>query len=159
MLATPHILAGAAIGASSRRPWLGISLAFASHFVLDFLPHIDSHGLFGAKIGGPTAGEVISASVDVLVGVVLMLALVGRRPGQRWILAAAFAAIVLDLVDNVPPWGAWFRAWSGTAWLSVFHHSIQHNLPRAQWPAGIALQLPVIGLAGWLLARRRAGSS
>jgi len=158
MLATPHMLAGAAIGASVRRPWLAVSVAFGSHFLLDFIPHVDSHGLFGAGTGGPTVGEAISASVDVLVGVVLVLALVGRQPGRRRMLAAAFAAIVLDLADNVPPWGGWFRAWSGTHWLSLFHHGIQHNLARAQWPLGIAIQLPIIGFAAWLLLKRRTRS-
>ncbi len=36
MLATPHMCAGAALGAILRRPWLTWPAAFASHFLLDY---------------------------------------------------------------------------------------------------------------------------
>jgi len=38
MVATPHLVAGAAIGKLFRRPWLAYPLAFGSHFLLDFVP-------------------------------------------------------------------------------------------------------------------------
>jgi len=155
VLAAPHMLAGAAIGKLSRRCWLAVIAAFASHFLLDIIPHLDSHGLFGVKGGGPTRGEAVSAVVDTVVGVAFVLAFVARQPGRRRMIAAAFAAVVLDLLDNVPPWGQWFDAWKGTAWLSLFHHSIQHNVPRAQWPLGFATQLAVVALAAWVLLARR----
>jgi hypothetical protein len=154
VLAAPHILAGAALAKVVRRPWLAVAVAFGSHFLLDIVPHIDSHGLFGVRRGGPTRGEALSALVDVAIGTALVLAMVSKQPRRRAMIAAAFAAIVLDLVDNVPPWGPYFQAWGGTAWLSAFHHGIQHNLTRAQWPLGIATQLPVIVLAVWLLSKR-----
>jgi hypothetical protein len=48
MLLVPHAAAGAALGKWFRSPWIAVPLALAIHFVLDMLPHIDSHGLFGA---------------------------------------------------------------------------------------------------------------
>ena len=54
MMATPHMVAGAAIGRLLRRPWLAYPAAFVSHFLLDIVPHIDSHALFGADHGGLT---------------------------------------------------------------------------------------------------------
>ena len=52
MTATPHILAGAAIGKVLRRPWLAWPVAFVSHFLLDFTPHLDSHAVYGVEQGG-----------------------------------------------------------------------------------------------------------
>lgn len=39
MTATNHALSGALIGATISQPYLAIPLAFASHFVLDAIPH------------------------------------------------------------------------------------------------------------------------
>lgn len=41
MLYTPHFLAGAAIVKLVPNPYIGIPLAFLSHFVLDLTPHND----------------------------------------------------------------------------------------------------------------------
>ncbi len=49
------------------------------------------------------------------------------------------------------PW----LAWPGTAWLSVFHHSFQHNVTPAQWPLGIATQLVVVAIALWVCLPRK----
>jgi hypothetical protein len=170
MLASVHLATGAAIGKSVRPFWLAAVAAFASHFVLDFVPHSDTHSLFGGP-GGITRAEVISTLVDVVLGVALVLwatvarpARAGRHPGslslgtrQPWRRAAiwaAFAAVVIDLVDNVPPWGPHFQTWAGTAWLSAFHHGIQHNLPRAEWPLGVAIQLVFLAAALWVIRQR-----
>jgi hypothetical protein len=149
------MMAGAAIGKVVRRPWLAIGLAFASHFVLDIIPHLDSHSMFGTPSGGPTPAEVASATVDTFIGIALVLLLARRQRARSRILWAAFAAIVIDLVDDVPPWGPWFQAWPGTAWLSRFHHGIQHNVPLAQWPLGFGTQLLVLALAVWILLPRQ----
>jgi len=154
MLATPHLLAGAAVGKIIRRPWLAVTLAFASHLLLDIVPHLDSHGLFGVRGGGLTRAEVIAALVDTLLGIALLIALVARRPNWRLLLGAGFAGVVLDLVDNVPPWSVWFRAWSVGGAISAFHHGIQHNVTHAQWPIGFATQLLVAAVAVWVLTRK-----
>jgi hypothetical protein len=172
MLASVHLVTGAAIGKSVRPFWLAAVAAFASHFVLDFIPHIDTHGLFGVSGGGPTRAEVVGTLCDVALGVALVLwvtvarpARAGRHPGslslgtrQPWRRAAiwaAFIAVVIDLVDNVPPWGPHFQRWVGTAWFSHFHHGIQHNLARSEWALGLAIQVAFLGIAIWVTRRRR----
>lgn len=42
MTATNHALTGAIIGLATGNPWLAIPVAFASHYVLDALPHYAS---------------------------------------------------------------------------------------------------------------------
>ena len=155
------MMAGAAIGKLTRRPWLAFPAAFASHFLLDRVPHLDSHALFGVQHGGPTGLEAGTAIADIAVGVVLVVWAVGRQPGRRVMLGSAFFGVLIDLVDNVPPWGVWFTNWAGTAWLSTFHHAFQHNVTPAEWPLGVGTQLAVIAAAlGVILRRRRtAGRS
>src|SRR5947199_309584 len=41
MLATPHLVTGAAIGKVLKRPALAWPVAFASYFLLDHVPHLD----------------------------------------------------------------------------------------------------------------------
>lgn len=42
MLGAVHVLVGALIGVSLRKPEAVLPIAFFSHYVLDFIPHIDS---------------------------------------------------------------------------------------------------------------------
>ena len=156
MLATPHMLAGAAIGkALGRRPWLALPAAFGSHFLLDWTPHIDSHGLFGIKGGGLARPEVAAAALDTLLGIALVLFAVRGQSGRGVMIWAAFAAIAIDLLDHVPPFSLAFDLFPGTAWLRFFHHQCQHNLPRAAWLLGLATQLPVLGFALWSVRRKK----
>ena len=155
MTATPHILAGAAIGKVLRRPWLAWPAAFVSHFLLDFTPHLDSHAVYGVEQGGPTTPEAGLGTLNFVFGALLIVWLVRRQPDRRVVLGGALFGILIDLIEKVPPLGTWFRTWSGTAWLSVFHHSFQHNVTPAQWPLGIATQLVVVAIAlGVCLSRK-----
>ena len=151
MLATPHMITGAAIGKMTRRLWIALPLAFVSHFALDFIPHLDSHGLFGVKGGGPTPAEAGMAALDTVFGIALVMWAVGRQPGRRTMLLAALCAAVIDLADNVPPWGPHFQAWPGTAWLSAFHHGHSHGLAADHWLLGLGTQIAVMVLALWIV--------
>jgi hypothetical protein len=157
MMATPHMVAGAAIGRVLRRPWLAYPAAFASHLLLDIVPHIDSHSLFGVKHGGPTRLEAAAAVADFLVGALVVGLVAARQPMRRVMLGSALFGILIDLVEYVPPLGPWLKSWPYTAWLSEFHHSIQHNLTLTHWPLGAGTQLGVLGLGlAICLARRRS---
>jgi len=155
MIGTPHMLTGAAIGKLTRRPHLALPIAFASHFLLDAIPHMDERALFGVAGGRVTLGEVSMAVVDIVGGIALVLWAVGHQPHRRTMLWAAFAAVVIDLIDNVPPLRGWFRAWSLTSPLSAFHHGIQLGMARSQWAVGLGTQIAVIILALWVLRSRR----
>jgi hypothetical protein len=157
MTATPHILAGAAIGRGLRRPWLAWPAAFGSHFLLDFTPHLDDHALFGVQGGGVTPAEAASGILNFALGWVLVGWLVRRRPDRRIVLGGAFFAIVIDIIDHIPRLNHWFASSAGTAWLSDFHHGCQHNVTPAQWPLGIGTQLALVGLAVWFLLRTGQG--
>ena len=156
MMATPHMVAGAAIGRALRRPWLAYPAALASHFLLDIVPHIDSHALFGVKHGGPTRLEATAGVTDFLVGALVVGLVSLRQPSRRVMLGSALFAILVDLVEYVPPLGPWFQSWAGAAWFTGFHHGIQRNLTPAQWPLGVGTQAAVLALSlGVCLSRRR----
>jgi hypothetical protein len=141
------MVAGAAIGRVLRRPWLAYPAAFASHFLLDAAPHIDSHALFGARHGGLTRMEAASGVTDFLLGAILVGLVSYGRPARRVMLGGALFGVLMDLAEYVPPFGPWLQHWAGAAWLTGFHHRIQHNLTPAQWPLGGATQLAALALA------------
>ena len=151
MMATPHMMAGAVIGKSLRRAWLAWPVAFASHFILDMTPHLDSHNLYGVEQGGPTVPEAAIGIADFVLGAAFVAWLVWRQRNRRVILGAALSAIIIDVIENVPPLGPWFKSWPGTSWLSQFHHSFQLNVAPDQYALGIATQVAVIAITLWLL--------
>ncbi len=151
MLATPHMLAGAAIGKLLRRPYLALPAAFASHFALDVVPHIDTYGLFGIPGRPPTQAVILAAALDTVVGIALVIWLTSGLPNRGLILGAAFMGILTDLLDNVPGIMTVFHQIPGALAFSHFHHGIQHNLHRDQWLPGFATQLVVIAGAVWVL--------
>ncbi|MGD9495219.1 MAG: hypothetical protein AB7Y46_02800 [Armatimonadota bacterium] len=154
MMATPHLLTGAAVARVLRRPVLALPAAFASHFVLDMMPHLDSNDLFGMPGHGPTQLEASVAVADFIFGSAVVVALCARRRWGRIALLGAFFGMLIDLVDNMPPWGEWFSAWPGTAWLSQVHHGIQPELDPSQLVLGFGTQLAVIAIGVAVLRRR-----
>lgn len=150
MLATSHIIAGAAVGKAVRRPWVALPIAFLSHFALDAVPHLDTYGIFKGP-NGLTTAAIAAAGVDSLVAVALVVWAVGRQHGFGLMYGAAFAAILTDVVFNNPLWGEWFGQWPATAWLSLFHHDAQHNVAPSQWPLGFGTQAVVMAASLWVL--------
>jgi hypothetical protein len=155
MMATPHMLAGGALGRVLRRPWLAYPAAFASHFVLDVVPHIDAHGLFGVPGGGLTPPEAVTGFADAFVGATVVALLAARQPVGRVILGGAVFGVLMDLVEYVPPFSLWFGRLAVAAPISAFHHGIQHNVDPSNWPLGVATQAAVVALSLALLWPRR----
>jgi hypothetical protein len=159
MLGTVHLLAGAAVGRTVKRPWLALPVAFASHFLLDAIPHLGPHSLFGVDGEGPQRREVLMAAVDVGLGVPLLLWLAWPGPERRVVLTAALYACLPDLLFNIPPWCAVLQHWAATGWLAWLHDAVDSNVRPEQWPLGVMTQLAVAGAAGWLLRRGYSADS
>lgn len=146
MIIIPHAVVGVAIGGVSRRPWLGLLAAFASHFALDMVPHLDaaaidhSHGMSS----GPT---VLICAGDAAVALALVLWMTRAQPHRRWLMWCAFTAVLIDLLDNIPPWNAVFRTWTGTAWLSALHGNLHYMITPSQWLLGLVTQCAAVAFA------------
>ena len=154
MLAASHILAGGAIGERVKSPYAALSLAFASHFMLDAVPHVDAVTLFG--LGGPKSSLAIAA--DALAGTALLLFLARRSKRIHWILRCALAAIIMDVIVVLPLWFPVTEAWPGLSHLCRLHGFIGWLSPDAGRLLGLATQAPVLILSVFLL-RRYCGRS
>ena len=122
MLITNHVLSGAVIGALSPDPLSAAARGFASHFVLDSLPHF----------GLPEEHLMKAAVPDGLVGLAVIGAVArATPPGLRLrVLAGIFGACLPDL-DK--PGRQFFGRSPFPAWVDRAHAAIQpeasHRLP------------------------------
>lgn len=104
MLEFTHALAGTVIAYKLQNPWLGLSLALGSHFVLDFLPHwnfdLDHEMKKHGKISKRTVYFLI---IDSLLGLALGLYVASKAypdPAKTaTVLAGGFLAVLPDLVE------------------------------------------------------------
>lgn len=151
MMTAPHMAAGAAIGSVSRRWWLVLPIALAGHYVLDYVPHVESVIFYE---GRPMWAAVMVGALSAALGVILMIWAGYRRPNRRIIYAATLVAILPDLVEKV--FGdARVASWPPTAGIYSFHHTFHHSIVHGDRPLGIATQIAVIALAIWIVRRSR----
>ncbi len=136
MTAPNHALTGALIGLTVSDAWLALPLAFASHFVLDAIPHYDAPGTEAERIG---SRRLIYEQLLLGAGLcfLLVVSLALTRP-QYWITAAicAFLAASQDL-SWIPRWLTVRRTGKDPElknWFLRFHHHIQWKTsPKLIW--------------------------
>lgn len=102
MLETPHVVVGAAIATKVGNPALAIPLAFASHFVLDMVPHWNPHTYTETmKLGRPSNQTLAITITDLLVsagtGIYLASAQLPNTYMTILILACCFASVLPDV--------------------------------------------------------------
>lgn len=106
MTLTAHAIVGAGIAAAMpAHPLLGISLAFASHFAVDAIPHYD-YRIRSASINPKTGARItfdrnlfldlLSIGTDFLLGMALALIIFSAPATLPLIAAAAFAGALPD---------------------------------------------------------------
>lgn len=138
---------------------MAIPLAFASHFVLDVIPHSDFSAFTKAdpELRKITRVEVIGAVVDILIGVFLILKVLDSTGPM---VAGSIAAVFPDAVDNVPPWHLWLRRQSWSAWFHRLHHSFDRSIhyerstPTQRVGGAIAQLVVAVGAIWFLLLTR-----
>jgi hypothetical protein len=145
MLVTNHVLSGAVIGATTRRPEHAFVLGVASHFLLDWAPH---WGKFG---GGRRMLRV--AVPDGLIGLAVMGTMAAVAPKERR--AAVLAGMAgAALPDLDKPSRLFFGRSPWPAAVDHFHSAIQHEQPgRAHYEAIAAV---IFGSAAVTILRGRA---
>lgn len=130
MTGTNHVLTGSLIGLSLGEPLLAIPLAFASHFVLDFLPHYGSRDHTGRHFL-----TVLGADAFCISGFLISLAVL--QP-QHWLLAVACGLVAAS------PDLMWLSYWIGEMRrrdkqplnnvVERFHSRIQWGEKPGNWP-------------------------
>jgi hypothetical protein len=98
MLETPHVAIGAAIAVAIPNPLISIPLAFASHFLMDMVPHWNPHiSTEMKKFGKLTKPTLIFIAVDMIFATLLTIFIAKTNP---YIYLAAFMSILPDIAEG-----------------------------------------------------------
>lgn len=149
MLETPHVAVGAAIASKIPNPLIAIPLAFASHFVLETVPHWNPHLVTETKkYGAPTKKSVTIIIIDVTLALGVGLFFASKvLPDVRHaatIVAASFFSVLPDLIES-PYFFLKMRNKFLSNWLA-FQKSLQVDTTPV-W--GLATQILTILAAFW----------
>lgn len=152
MTSTNHVMTGAVIALAVKQPALAIPLAFASHFVLDALPHFgiyeddvirrNKHWLFRTVI-----------SIDIP----LMLALLVIIPDLAYAKLAwgiTFACMLAAISPDFVWVYRFFREvrtqkWEPGGWFPRFHQAIQWF----EQPVGLIVELVWLGVMSFTFSK------
>ena len=153
MLETPHVIVGAAIATKVPNPLISIPLIFASHFVLDMVPHWNPH----LNTEKNKFGKVTNLSSAIVVGDVILAFVSGILIATRalpdtfqffHILAASFISVSPDVIEG-PYFFLNMKSKFIRAWIK-FQKSIQADTSPLP---GLAIQVAtVIATLGWILS-------
>jgi len=105
MLETPHVFVGAAIATKIPNPFIAIPLAFASHFILEMVPHWNPHlNSETEKFGAPTRRSTVITSIDSTLALASG-SFIAYQALPNWghaltILAACFASVLPDVMEG-----------------------------------------------------------
>lgn len=117
MTATNHVLTGAVIGTVVGSPALAVPLAFASHFVLDALPHFGIHEDDTLKRNGHWLfRSVVITDTMLTIATLVLVPIAVHTAVNAWaVLAAMLAALIPDLL-----------------WIPHFIHEVRHKVARTK---------------------------
>ena len=92
MVLTPHILVGAALGASISNPVMAVVGAFALHFALDAIPHWD-YDIYSSR-----KKAALKVGADLAIAGITILLLIWRMPIEQQIntLIGGFFGVLPD---------------------------------------------------------------
>lgn len=149
VLETPHVIVGAAIATKVVHPALAIPLAFASHFVLEKVPHWNPHlNTETEKFGRPTRQSTMIVALDttaaLLSGSYIAYRALPNSSLAITILAASFFSVLPDLIEG-PYFFLKARSPVIKKWIK-FQKSIQED---TEIVPGLATQLVTIAAALW----------
>ncbi len=98
MLETPHVALGAAIAVAIPNPIISIPLAFASHFLLDMVPHWNPHiNTEMKKYGKLTKPTLFIIGVDLVAAIIFTIIVAKANP---YIYIASFMSILPDIAEG-----------------------------------------------------------
>jgi len=149
VLETPHVIVGAAIATKVVNPALAIPLAFASHFILEKVPHWNPHlNSETEKYGRPSKQSTYIVIADVAASLALG-GFIASRALPDWgrtatILVACFVAVLPDILEG-PYFFLNMRSEIIKKWIK-FQKSIQVDIPIIP---GLITQVITVLLAFW----------
>jgi len=153
VLETPHVVVGAAIATKIVNPALALPLAFASHFILETIPHWNPHlNTETEKYGQPTPATTKIVILDLIASLTLggyiALRALPNTSHALTILAACFMASLPDTVE-APYFFFHIRNETLKKWIK-FQKSIQEDTTIL--PGLISQGLIIIAAFWWILS-------
>lgn len=115
MISLNHVLVGTAIGLAVKQPALAAPLAFASHFVLDAIPHF-SYEWPGWKFRTIWAIDAVTS-----LAAIILLSMAAPQFAPAIIAGGVFA----ELPDTIWIYDRWIIHGKSQHWFFRFHRFIQ----------------------------------
>ncbi len=147
MRAVNHVAAGAVIVASISNPLVSLPLAFLAHFALDALPH---SGDVKENESRQLVLQRYILPVDILAGLLLLLAIVLWYPENPWLVAFGGVLCASPDLGHLPRFVRFLRtgkAMPPTDRISRFHTAIQW----CERPWGYFVEIPFLAVMVYLL--------
>ena len=149
VLETPHVIVGAAIATKVVHPALAIPLSFASHFLLEKIPHWNPHlntetEKFGAPTKRSTLIVIVDASLALVSGSYIAYRALPNTALALTILASCFFSVLPDLIEG-PYFFLKVRSEAVKRWIK-FQKSLQVDTDVIP---GLMTQFAVIFAALW----------
>jgi hypothetical protein len=143
VLVTTHVLSGAVIGALAPDVGTAMGRGFASHFVLDAIPH-----------WGCEPEDMLRVAVpDGLIGLAAIAAVARTvSPARRMAVLAGVLGACLPDIDK--PCELFFGRSPFPAWFDRFHAAIQHEREH-RWRREVVTAAGMAGLARVVLRTHR----
>jgi hypothetical protein len=173
MLTVPHVLVGAAVGSLigdvPGAPAVAFAAGWATHYVMDYVPHWERLYKPFDAIDFETATPAkdwprhifIQALIDVLIAAMILYAIWTNTNEASWwrtdqIFFAGLGAVVPDLLGNVPFWNKNLRKIALFKREYAFHsavhvtNEVQRRVPK--W-LGLLTQIIAVTLSLYVLSR------
>jgi hypothetical protein len=139
MTATNHAITGAIVGLAISNPVLALPLAFASHFLIDMLPHFGFEGNrgFGEALKHRRSRAIPIIEPILLLFIVLLLA---YYSASIWVYCAAFLAVSPDFVGVYNYLAYEKKSKAQNKFLYFFHIRFHRPIQRFERPWGIYIE-------------------
>ncbi len=129
MTATNHTVTGMVIATAVKTPWAAVPLAFASHFLLDAIPHFGNHPVINKRVQAFT----VFLAADMAVAMSLLLSVLLLSPPGVWLIVACGIIAASPDLMWIPEYLAMIskRPVPKSGVIKKFHSSLQKELPGA----------------------------
>lgn len=153
MLETPHVIVGAAIATKVVNPALALPLAFASHFVLEKVPHWNPHlNTEKKKYGHITKQSTLIIIADTTLALIsgFTIASISLPDTSRFvvILAACFLSALPDIMEG-PYFFLHIKSEFLTKWVA-FQKSLQSDANVL--PGLLTQAVTILGAFLWIFS-------
>ena len=160
MIIAAHVAAGAAIGTIPEiNPALAFLAGFLSHYVLDFVPHLELSTFLPKEHSDVLTCKInfkviLIIGVDLLIAALVWLIFFWHFSAQRSaIFLGSLGALTPDILDNSPFWSKYTRKMPVLRNFYAAHIFFHQSLNAKNWYWGLILYIIMAGGFLWYLLK------